>query len=140
MTKTLMDCSCPPFYCHRQMKPLPPRSPPRQAMVIASHHRSNGDNQGTFAACLCPLICCKGGGRGADDNKDSTRHPPRGNQLWLHWRPKTIQRSRQDDEGTINGSESSQQSTNNAKWRCGGLRGDDRTRDEDTQTTITHIT
>ena len=57
---------------HRQPKPLPPRPPPRQAMVAASHHCSDGDNRGTFAACLCPPICRRGGGRGADDDNYST--------------------------------------------------------------------
>jgi len=56
------------------------------------------------------------------------------------YEPKTIQRSGHDDDRTIDGSKSSQQSTNDAKWRAGGLRGDGTTRDEDTQTTIEQIT
>jgi len=34
-----------------------------------------------------------------------------------------IQRSGRDDDGTIDGSKSSQQSTNDAKWRGGGAKG-----------------
>ncbi len=37
---------------------------------------------------------------------------------------------------TIDDSELNQQSTNDAKWRGMGLRGDDMTRDEDMHTTI----
>ena len=62
----------PLFYRHLQTKPLPPRLPPRQAMVAASHHRSDGDNRRTFPVCLCPPICRQGGGRGADDDYNLT--------------------------------------------------------------------
>jgi len=51
------------------------------------------------------------------------RRPPRRDRLRLQWRPKTIQRSGRDDDGTIDGSESSKQSTNDAKWRGGGAKG-----------------
>ena len=44
------------------------------------------------------------------------------------WRLNAIQSSRRDDDGTIDGSKSSQQSTNDAKWRGGGVEG--RQRDE----------
>ena len=53
------------------------------------------------------------------------------------WRPKRIQRSGHGgDNDTIDGSELNHQSTSGAKWRGGGLRGDDTTRDEDMHTTI----
>jgi len=48
------------------------------------------------------------------------RHPPRRYRLRLQWQPKMIQRNGRDDDGTIDGSESSQQSTNDAKSRGGG--------------------
>ena len=51
-----------------------------------------------------------------------------------------IQHSGRDNDGTIDGSESKKQSTNDTKWMGGGLRGDDVMRDEDTQTTIKQIT
>jgi hypothetical protein len=44
----------------------------QQAVVAASHHRINGDNQGTTATCLCSLICRWEGGGGADNNDNLT--------------------------------------------------------------------
>ena len=41
--------SCPPFLSPPQTKPLPPRPPPQQAIVTASHHRSDGDNRGLLS-------------------------------------------------------------------------------------------
>ncbi len=39
----------PLIYRHWQTKPLPPRLPPRQAIISASHHRSNRDNWGSLS-------------------------------------------------------------------------------------------
>jgi hypothetical protein len=53
--------SCQPWL-YDWLKPLRPHPPQQQAIVSVSHNRINGDNRGTFAACLCPPICRQGGG------------------------------------------------------------------------------
>ena len=104
--------------------PLPPRPPPRQAIVAASRHRSKGDNRGPLphASALCSSASEEG--EGLMTTTIRPRCPPCHDHLRLQWRPKTIQRSgRGDDNDTIDGSKSNQQSTNDAKWRGGGATG-----------------
>ena len=136
--KTLQDRSlCPPF-----LSPLAGKAIAAPPAATASHRRRQPPLQQrrqsrTSIARLYPLIFRRGGGGGADNNNDSHRRPPWRDCLRLQWRPKMIQCSCRDDDNTIDGSKSSQQSTNDTKWGGGGLRWDDTPMDKDTQTTIT---
>ncbi len=97
----------------------PPRLPPRQAIVAASRHRSNGDNRGPLphASALCSSASEEG--EGLMTTTIRPRCPPCRDHLRLQWRPKTIQRSgRGGDDDTIDDRIINQQTT-----RSGGAAG-----------------
>jgi len=104
--------------------PLPPRPPPRQAIIAVSHHRSNRDNRGHLPHASALSSSAGEKGEGLMTTTIRSRFPPRRDRLWLQWRPKTNQRSGHGgDNDTIDSSESNQQSTNYAKWRGRGATG-----------------
>jgi hypothetical protein len=114
--------------------PLPPRPPPRQAIVAASRHRSKGDNRGPLphASALCSSASEEG--EGLMTTTIRPRCPPCHDHLRLQWRPKTIQRSgRCGDDDTIDDQINNQQTTRSGGAE-GGLRGDDTMRDKDMRT------
>ena len=120
MTKMLMDRSCSPFLSLRQTKHLLPHLPPQQAIVAASHHRSDGDNRGPLPHASALRSSAGEEGEGLMTTTICPRRPPRRDHLRLQWWPKTIQLSgRGDNDDTIE----AENRINNQQTTCSGGRG-----------------
>ena len=96
----------------RQPKTLPPHPPPRQAIVVASHHRSDGDNWGPLPHASALWSSAGEEGEGLRTTTIRPCRPPQRDRLRLQWRPKTIQLSgRGGDDDTIDDRINNQQMT-----------------------------